>query len=522
MRNNKIGTLFFVSMLALAGIGVSFAGLTDTITVFGTVSTARVQFENLEYTGTWVYKIHGLEEFNETYGYEIYVDKDDIGQDAVEDLYPNNNVELISWAESSPGTGEYDVDVDYYNLMPGIDYVADLHFNIGTIPVIVNKLEYSYDADSEIKDLVTNGDIWASMYTDTGKTVEDGTQIHPNERVSLELYIEIPQNNDYQGKSGSFTFEMGIVQWTDPCDEPPGTPDGQIRVIKETDPEDSQGEFDFVFTVVDPEGVETEYTLSDGESFILTDFELGTYTITETNLPEGWALQVDGIDIFGDGDLTNPVTVNENDRKVTFDLVEDDDGFDVTVTFTNEEVDEKPDTLVLPEWMDVTIEHGGIPEAYWRVTIDILPDNTADVYSHPINVNSQLRGWCVDENNQISEGNQNMTVVIPWEDRETVQPGNDYAPAGITDWDCVDYIINLHRVNQYSRMSVQDAIWYYVNGGNYPTDSTAQDIIADVTDNASAWVADGRPIFDGLDYLWLAVLVDPGCGQQLTIIEVDP
>jgi hypothetical protein len=224
MNKQKIGTLFMVLILALTGVGISYAGLTDTITVFGTVSTARVQFEDLEYTGTWVYKIHGLEGSNE-YGYEIYVDKDDIGQDAVEDLYPDNNVELISWAESSPGTGDYDVDVDYYNLMPGIDYVADLHFNIGTIPVIVNKLEYSYDADSEIEDLVTNGDIWASMYTDTGKTVEDGTQIHPNERVSLELYIEIPQNNDYQGKSGSFTFEMGIIQWTDPCDEEIPPPD---------------------------------------------------------------------------------------------------------------------------------------------------------------------------------------------------------------------------------------------------------------------------------------------------------
>ena len=55
--NNKIGTVFLVSMLALAGLGASYAGFSDMITVYGEVATATVELEITGYSGTWVYKV---------------------------------------------------------------------------------------------------------------------------------------------------------------------------------------------------------------------------------------------------------------------------------------------------------------------------------------------------------------------------------------------------------------------------------------------------------------------------------
>ena len=57
MRKNRIGALFMVSVLALAGIGISYAGFTDTITVSGTVNTATVDLDIIAYSCTKVWKI---------------------------------------------------------------------------------------------------------------------------------------------------------------------------------------------------------------------------------------------------------------------------------------------------------------------------------------------------------------------------------------------------------------------------------------------------------------------------------
>ena len=59
MNKNKIGTLFLVSTLALAGVGVSYAGLFDEIFVSGYVEAATVDIVVDSYSGTYVWKIWG-------------------------------------------------------------------------------------------------------------------------------------------------------------------------------------------------------------------------------------------------------------------------------------------------------------------------------------------------------------------------------------------------------------------------------------------------------------------------------
>ena len=50
MRRNKIGSMFLVSVLALAGIGISYAGFSDSISVYGTVDTATVNLDIVAYS----------------------------------------------------------------------------------------------------------------------------------------------------------------------------------------------------------------------------------------------------------------------------------------------------------------------------------------------------------------------------------------------------------------------------------------------------------------------------------------
>ena len=62
MKRNKLGSIFLVSILALAGVGISYAGFTDEIFIYGTVNTATVDIVVVPwFSGTWVWKIWGFE-----------------------------------------------------------------------------------------------------------------------------------------------------------------------------------------------------------------------------------------------------------------------------------------------------------------------------------------------------------------------------------------------------------------------------------------------------------------------------
>ena len=72
MKRNKIGTLFLVTVLSLAGLGVAYAGFTDSISIFGTVNTATVELDIEAYSGTDVYKVWNIDDDNAPDD-EIYV-----------------------------------------------------------------------------------------------------------------------------------------------------------------------------------------------------------------------------------------------------------------------------------------------------------------------------------------------------------------------------------------------------------------------------------------------------------------
>jgi len=239
MKTNKIGTLFLVSTLALAGIGISYAGFADVINIHGTVQTADVEFTITDYSGTWVYKVYGAIGAPTN---EIYIDHEGKGLDWVQLQYPGCTVQLVSYAEArAPTIGDpagYDVIVDFHKLIPNIDYEANIVFTIGTIPVKFNQITIAPIAGSEwMGPLIASHNIYAKLYvTRDGVNVPVvlGTQVHPGEVVVGEVHITIPQDNAYQGKTGTGSATFGIEQWNDECNPNHQTP-GKVLNLP-TDP----------------------------------------------------------------------------------------------------------------------------------------------------------------------------------------------------------------------------------------------------------------------------------------------
>lgn len=143
------------------------------------------------------------------------------------------------------------------------------------------------------------------------------------------------------------------------------------------------------------------------------------------------------------------------------------------------------------------------PNSYWDTHLSNVPAG------HSVWDGAWL-GWCVDQGHYIQPGNQ-YTVYL-YSSYDPDMP--DYAKD--EDWDKVNYIIN-HK--QGVPDDVQNAIWYYINGGHWPSDPDAQAMINDAEANGEG--------FEPMPGEWFAVILDPventnGDRSQLTFIEVDP
>jgi len=273
MRKDKVGTIFLVSILALAGVGISYAGFSDSIFIFGNVSSATVELEIVPwYSGTWVWKVWGFDDYIPGYPQWFGLDIiwDPVGEilvcsgftqfkptNAMIDAWigPSNaHYQLISYSEAGPGTVhdtfDADVDFEYNNLFPCIDFSADfiVHY-IGSIPARINPdiiiqtaypegddgwLELLWDYDNpahpdwgiNIKAYRAIPIIGAAADEIVGFTVTDevifpGFQLHYCDYVYVEVTIHLPQDNFWQGLYGEFFTEIEVIQWNDFCEQEP-------------------------------------------------------------------------------------------------------------------------------------------------------------------------------------------------------------------------------------------------------------------------------------------------------------
>jgi len=113
-------------------------------------------------------------------------------------------------------------------------------------------------------------------------------------------------------------------------------------------------------------------------------------------------------------------------------------------------------------------------------------------------------GWCNDEGKPIHSR-------VTYE----VMLYSSYAlnlPAYLQDknWDMVNYILN-HKQSS-NRQDIQAAIWYFTNGGKYPSESKAKALIDDALKNGKGFVPESPQV--------IAIVCDAGLEAQPTAIEV--
>lgn len=233
-NKGKIGVLFIVSAMLLAGIGVAYSAWTDTIYISGTVTTGDVDINIVNYSGTWVWK-------------DLYDDDPTNGLECVVTHDPGFIADyLIAWAEARPGvdpTGEPmddAVTMEYFNLFPCIDFMADvvLHYE-GSIPAKVQMGPWVFNGDiidipgvpvptDWLEWAYANGYLTTSfqvLENNSWIDVEEGYQLHYCYLLKLIVTIHIPQlievNNvlvstDFlMNLNGSFTFDFEVVQWNE-------------------------------------------------------------------------------------------------------------------------------------------------------------------------------------------------------------------------------------------------------------------------------------------------------------------
>jgi len=231
MKTARIGAIFLVAIMALAGIGAGYAAWTDTIYIKGTVNTGTVDLNAVAYSGTWVYKVYP----HDIFIWHGWADPDtgdpidDIDLLISEKFDGPKDYDLIAYATAYKA-GNDKVKVEWDNLFPSIDFIVDIVFHYdGSIPVRIDKISYTIiRGENWINPLIGSGDVWAHAYMtddpiqyikpdlmpDDG-TVYEGTQLHYCDFVKLDVHAHIPQDPFYMGKSGKVEATISVIQWNE-------------------------------------------------------------------------------------------------------------------------------------------------------------------------------------------------------------------------------------------------------------------------------------------------------------------
>ena len=137
--------------------------------------------------------------------------------------------------------------------------------------------------------------------------------------------------------------------------------------------------------------------------------------------------------------------------------------------------------------------------SYFDILLTDVPDGYAVID------NTEYLGWCIDEGT-----NMLTNTPIPCTLYSSYDPIIDSLYPD-DDWDMVNYLIN-NKNESATRSDIQDAIWYFIDGGIYPTDPQAISMVEDALANGEG--------FEPSTGEWLAVYVLNG--YQQIFIEVDP
>ncbi|MEM3697192.1 MAG: hypothetical protein QXQ94_06805 [Candidatus Bathyarchaeia archaeon] len=152
-----------------------------------------------------------------------------------------------------------------------------------------------------------------------------------------------------------------------------------------------------------------------------------------------------------------------------------------------------PNINLPPSQVTVKVEYPS-SACYYYVYLSNVPDG------YHVS-NGVFLGWCVDEHHYIYNGRTYSARLYSSYDANNPHPD--------PDWPKVNYILNN---KQGSWEDVQAAIWYFVDGGTWPSDPDAQAMI-------NAANANGENFVPGPGQT-LAVIVWINSNTQVPIIEV--
>lgn len=223
MKGAKIGALFLVSLIALAGVGAGYAAWTDRIHIYTRVQTGSVGWRIIDHSATYVWKIYDCTNQPDPSGdcgTEILVDYDHNNwADAlafVNREYSDCTIIPVAQAETVIPTG-YD---DHYgrmlfnNLFPDIDFKADFFIDyFGTIPAKISSIQVVGD-----QGVITPYAVWTLKVNGVSYNWNEifGVQLHAGDTIYLELTIRFPENADLMSMPRTeCDIYINIVQWNE-------------------------------------------------------------------------------------------------------------------------------------------------------------------------------------------------------------------------------------------------------------------------------------------------------------------
>jgi hypothetical protein len=250
-----------VSVLALAGIGASYAGYFELIEIEGDVYTAYVGFDLVEYSGTWVWKEKSDRPEHEMVVFQGTYDPDDPPVPLLPDIST-----LAGHAKGMDSDTTYDGKLLFDNIFPLDDgfipddgwvqdgkgyWMADLKYHyIGSIPIHIDNTPtivwdpvYEYDeAGNEIvvpgfndfKEFIEfyGGEVIEEMTVIYGENnplhtagetepVAPCRQLHYCDHIHIVIKIKLPQpteltdNKMLQHKHSYAMIDIPVIQWNE-------------------------------------------------------------------------------------------------------------------------------------------------------------------------------------------------------------------------------------------------------------------------------------------------------------------